>query len=51
LSYRRRAMLANVGSDTGRSEMVEIVEVAVGITLPYLSVQRVFPLLVLWPIF
>ena len=40
-------MLANVGSDTGRSGMVEIVEVAVGIASPSLSVKNLFPLPVL----
>ena len=38
---RRRAMSANVDSDTGRSGVVEIVGVAVGIASPSLSVQKI----------
>jgi len=50
LSSRRRAMSANVGSNIGRSGIVEIV-VAVGITSPSLSVQILFPLPVSQPTF
>jgi len=41
-------MSANVGSDTVRSGMVEIVGVGVGIASPSLSVQTLFPLPVSW---
>ncbi len=42
-----RSMSANVGSDTGRSGMAEIMEVAVEIASPSLSVTNLFPLPVL----
>ena len=49
MSSRRLALSANVGSDIGRSGMVEIVGAAVGIASPSLSFQKLFPLPVSWP--
>ncbi len=44
-------MSANVGSVIFGSGMVENVRVAVGIASPSVSVQKLFPLPVLWPTF
>jgi hypothetical protein len=44
ISFERNAMSSNVGSDTGRSVVVENMEVAFGTALLSYSVQKLFSL-------
>ncbi len=44
-------MSDRVGSAISKLSMIENVGVAVGIALPSVSVQKLFPLPVLWPTF